>query len=441
MNDLSLALLIAVTGALVVRGLLTKTGILRYPFLAAVVVAGWFIPQAVGLVHDQFLPEGGFALTMTYVSICLVAVFLGDRLTARPRGIAVEEYDERRLLIGAAVLSVVGLAAFSQVYRMEVSVNEQGLTTGIVTVFFFFAKLQTFGFGIALLLLLQRWSIPALAIVLIDLNTVLGFILFGGRRGPAVELIMVVLCLLWFQRRLLVPRLALVGGAVLAAIGVNSVGYYRSMVASLGRLPTLEEFLTIDFLENFTKITEEGFYEVRNAIVYIVATFQSGNYDFGLQYWNGLVFAYVPAQFVGADIKAALMFDLSDNAVDVYGYDRHIGTTFSGFADSFIAFSFFGAVVFGLFSSLFARWWYRANAGDVRAQIFYALSMSTALHGVTHATQWFVNFLPQLLIFTLPLFAWARRRHRRNIGSSPNRYRPVGISPVPRAQVAAKGER
>jgi hypothetical protein len=406
-NELSLIVLMAVAGALILRGLLLKTGPLRYPFLAALVVAGWFIPQAIGLTHDVLLPEGGYALTMFYASACLVAVFLGDVLAKRPASVAVVAYDERRLLIGAAVLSAVGLLAYSMIFRVDREVNEQGLTTGIVTILFFFSRLQYFGYGIALLLLLNRWSWPALAIVLIDLNSILGFVLFGGRRGPAVDIILITLCMLWFQRRILVPRLALIGGAAVAAIVVNSIGQYRSLVATNERLPTLEEFFTIDFLETFTQITQEGFFEVRNAITYIAATFETGNYNFGMGYWNSLVFSYIPAQFVGADLKAALMFDLPDNAAEAYGYQGNPGATFTGFADSFIALSFLGVFVWGWIAAIFARWWHRANAGDWRAQLFYALSLATGLHAVTHGTEWFIAFLPQLFIFTMPLFAWA----------------------------------
>lgn len=408
MNEISLGVLITVSGLLIIRGLMFKTGPLRYSFLTAVVVAGWFIPQALGLVDDLMLPDGGFALTMFYASACLVAVHLGEVLTKRPSSMNVVAYDQKRLLIGAGIMSAVGLFAYSMTFRVNFEFTERGLTTGLVTILYFFARLQYFGFGIALLLLLSRWSWPALAIVLIDLNSIVGFTLFGGRRGPAVDIALISLCMLWFQRQLMVSRVALVAGATVAAIVVNSIGEYRSLVASNARLPTLEEIFEIDFLGNFTRITEEGFYEVRNAINYVAASFDTANYDFGLSYWNFLIFSFIPAQIVGADIKAALMFNLDDNAIAAYGYERHTGTTFTGFADSFTSFSFLGALVFFAISRLFANWWHRANAGDVRAQAFYAISMASALHGVTHATQWFVVSLAMLFIFVLPLFAWAR---------------------------------
>ncbi len=408
MNEISFAVLVAVSGLLIIRGLMLKAGLLGYPFLAATVVVGWFIPQAIGLIDDLMLPPDGYPLTMFYASACLVAVYLGDELAKRPSYLHVVAYDEKRLLIGAGVLSAVGLLAHSMTFRVDIQLNEQGLTTGLVTILFFFAKLQYFGFGIALLLLLNRWSWPALTLVLITLNSIMGFVLMGGRRGPAVDIALISLCTLWFQRRILVPRVALIGGAAIAAIVVNSVGQYRSLVQAMGRLPTLEELFTIDFLGDFNRITEEGFYEVRNAIYYVAAAFETANYDFGLSYWNFLIFSYIPAQVVGADVKAALMFVLRDNPVAAYGYQRHPGTTFTGFADSFTSFSFLGVLVFFAISRLFANWWYRANGGDIRAQALYAVSIATALHGVTHATLWFVVFLPMLFIFVLPLFAWAR---------------------------------
>jgi hypothetical protein len=411
---------------------MSKTGPLRFSFMAALVVAGWFIPQALGLVDDLMLPDGGFALTMFYASACLVAVHLGDVLTKRPLSVNVVAYDEKRLLIGAWVLSAVGLFAYSLIFRIDIETNQQGLSTGLVTILFFFSKLQFFGFGIALLLLLSRWSWPALAVVLIDLNTFSGFVLFGGRRGPAVDIALIIICILWFQRRLMVSRVALVATAAAAAILVNSIGEYRSLVANNARLPTLEELFEIDFLGNFIRITEEGFYEVRNAINYVAAAFETANYDFGLSYWNFLIFSYIPGQIVGADVKAALMFNLRDNPIAAFGYQRHIGTTFTGFADSFTSFSFLGVLVFFAISRLFANWWHRGNAGDLQAQVFYAISIATGLHGVTHGTQWFVAFLPMLFIFVLPLFAWARIKRvqaRIHEAQPPHALRPAPMRP------------
>jgi hypothetical protein len=407
MNEAALAILISVTVALMVRGLSTREGFLRYSFLVALVMAGWFIPQAIGLLDDESLPENGFSLTMLYAAACLAAVYNGEsKYRYKPRPIYT--YNSNKLLIGAGVLSVIGLWAYAQIFSVELKYTEEGLTTGTFTILYFFSKLQYFGLGIAVLVLLRGWSWPAFLIVALTMNSVLGIILFGGRRGPAVDVALIVLCMLWFQRRILVPRAILLGCAALGALFVNVAGQYRSIVSKTGRLPTFDELMAIDFLGAFFAVTRDGFHEVRNAIMYVIATFESFNYNFGAGYWNYLVFSYVPGQIVGANVKSALMFNLPDNPVEVFGYQRHIGTTFTGFADSFVAFSFLGVLVFFAFSKLLTNWWHRANAGDERGQALYAVSLATALHGVTHGTQWFAVFLMQLVIFVIPIFRWAK---------------------------------
>ncbi len=57
-NQITLYLLIGLTAALLLRGLWRHEDMLRFPFLAAATMAGWFIPQAIGLSENDFLPEG-----------------------------------------------------------------------------------------------------------------------------------------------------------------------------------------------------------------------------------------------------------------------------------------------------------------------------------------------------------------------------------------------
>jgi hypothetical protein len=147
--------------------------------------------------------------------------------------------------------------------------------------------------------------------------------------------------------------------------------------------------------------------------MYISGTDKTGNYDFGTGYWNYLVFSYVPGQLVGFDFKRSLMFDLPDNSVEAYGYNRHIGTTFTGFSDSFISFWLFGAFVFAGIAALLQFWWIRAEAGNLRYQLCYCLSLAPAMEAVSHGTQWFWVYLPQLAIFLMPVLYFAKNRTRR----------------------------
>lgn len=420
MNSISLGALIAVTLAMLVSGLRTRDGIIRFPFLAAAVCGGWFIPQAIGLVDDATLPEGGYALTMIYAAACMGAIWLGNASRA-VRQESFQDFDERRLLIAAAGLSLIGGIAYSQILTTPAQQNELGLTTGIVTIYFFFAKLQYFGLALALLLLLKRFSQRALALVLINLSMTMSFVLFGGRRGAAVEIAMIIITCLWFRRRIIPPRTAILAAVVLAAIVGNSIASYRSLVEEINtyqardqevRLPAINELLEIPFFDDFKTLLEKGSYEATNAVYTIAASSETFRFSLGVEYWNYLVFSYVPAQLVGREIKDALTIGQPDLRLQRYGYVGHIGMTDTGFADSFAAFWIFGVFVFFSISRLLSRWWSSAMSGSLSMQFLYATSITTAIFAITHSTRWLLAFLLYALGVYWGVFKWARKRNR-----------------------------
>jgi hypothetical protein len=401
----SFGLLAIVVLVLIGRGLATRSGILELPFLAAAVTGGWFMPQAYGLLGEATLPPGGYALTMIYTAACLCALALGWGKVAGVGSAKFQGYSEQKLMFAAIVLSVLGFAAYTQIFQVDIERTETGLSTGIVTVLFFFSKLQYFGLAIAITLLMRRFSWLALAVVLFDLNTILSFVLFGGRRGPAVFVALILATSLWFGRRIIVPRPALIAGFVAGALLINGISSYRQAVFELGRIPSLSEVLELDLVEASIGLGDN--FEVRNAVHYIAAAFESSNYDFGAQYWNYFIFSYVPGQFVGAETKAALIVSTDDNALLLYRYVRQIGTTVTGFTDSFTSFSFLGVAVFYGIGALMRRWWNEALIG-VRGQLLYASTLASALEGITHSTQWYFVFALQAVLFIVPALVWAR---------------------------------
>ena len=448
MDTLALLFLIAVTIAMLLKGIAKRgAGILQFPFLAAAVMAGWFLPQAIKLVADSTLPLGGYALTMLYAAVAMYALGLGDKARLRSRR-SIAQYDERGLSLGAFVLSLVGAAAFALILRTPAAKTAEGLTTGIVTIYFFFYKAQYFGYALALNLYLRRPSALMLALIIFNITSFSSFVLLGGRRGLAVELALITACAFWFQRRWLIPKTLMLTSIFLGAIFTASAGRYRSLVHTINdpsvltggpRLPTLEEFFSIDWISGFLEVSREATFEVTNAIHYVAAAWDTLSFDLGTSYWNFLVFSYVPGQFVGHDLKSALQFDLPDLPAQSYGYFRHIGTTFTGFADSFTAFGPFGVLVFFLIARMMRQWWDRAENGSIRDQFFYCVMIATAMHGITHGTQWVVVALPQLIVFSYFVFRLSPRIVKRQPKSMfeartinampPNFFRPGSSTP------------
>jgi hypothetical protein len=429
MNFWSFALLAVVVGGVLLRGLARPGGMLEYPFLAAATIAGWFMPQALLLMNDPYLPEGGYDVTMVMAALSMIAIVRGDGFAMRSSAAEIERYDEMRLLIGAAVLSAIGAVAFALLLRTPVEVNEEGLGTGIVTIYFFFFTAQFFGLALSLIVFLRRYSPLAAAIVAFDYISISSFILFGGRRGPLVEFALVTFCALWFRRRLAPPRALFIVGVVASALFVNAAGEYRSLVSSInanrsveegGRLPTFDEVMQIDFIGAFTSGDLGRAAEARNAIFDIAATVETMGFRMGADYWNYMVFRFIPAQLVGRDLKERLTVHLPDPAAEVYGHRALLGTTHTGFSDAFMSFGLAGALMFGLIAALLSGHWRRAMRGSLKSQYFYCILVTTGLHGITHGTTWFVAFVPQALGFSWIVFRWAEIKsgpHSRVVAS------------------------
>jgi len=422
MNHLSFIILSMTAGVLIIQGLRRSWGVLSYPFLVGAVITGWFLPQAYDLRVDMTLPSNGYWITMFYAAACLIAVKLGwdHALTVKSR-FKIHQYSYNRLLYASFILSVVGIAAYSQIFNIDIQTTEEGFSTGLVTILFFFEKLQYFGLAIALCLLLQRYTLLALIIVLVDVNSIMGFVLWGGRRGPAITISLIILSLFWFQRRILLPRIAIIGGLLVGAIFISGISSYRQFVSINKRLPQLSEVYKMN-------IFEEGFIdnknlEVTNAITYVSGALERQSYHFGADYWNYLVFSYIPGQLIGHNRKQALQFSVDDPAVAAYAFKRHPGTTYTGFADSFHGFSFFGVLIFYIFARILGRWWRRGMAGSLSDKVFYSIIISTGLLAITHGCGWFIAFALQPLIFLLPIFIIARihpvREGTRTLRSKP----------------------
>lgn len=417
---ISLTLILAY---MMISGIIVRSQMLQFPFLYSVVMIGWFLPQAYLLVGRPDLPDLGFAITMGYVLFCSLGVLAADRIKVEPKLNSLEEFEEKKLLIGAIILSGIGYYAYSAYLNTNAEHTAEGLTTGIVTIYFFLFQLQYFGFAFSFIILL-KWKSPlALALVIFNLFTIGGFIAYGGRRGPLVEVALIILTLLWFQRRFALPRTAIIAGTLVAAVFVSSAGEYRQTVQRVNsnvryndveaRLPTFDEILNINFLDRFLEYDDRRTDEVRNAIYDISFITSDLNFSFGARYWNYLVFRYVPGQIVGHEIKNSIQFPVEDVHAGKSGYRKHLGTTSTGFSDTYGAFFIFGSLVFFLIA-WFMKWlWVTACRGDIKSQYFYCILIGTALMSVTHGTLWFVAALPQAFLFSLIVFAFSKKVAKR----------------------------
>lgn len=422
-----LIILLAVECALILAwGFKQRERYLQFPILAAAVFLGWLMPQFLGLANFYGLPPGALDKTLVMAIFCLGAAHLGYLQNKQTAKLFPWTFNRRRLLQGGAFLSGLGAFFFFKVNQLAAEANATtgGAWSGIITIYDFFAYMLTVGFAIALILHLRRPSLGTLLTLGFGLLFYIERIIIAGRRAAAVELFLMALFALWFNRRWAPPRSAIVSAFIVGALVINSAGDYRRTMIGEDRTSWsgagIEAILSIDYMGNLVRIAEgnAGGEEVRNAVLTIEATDRRLSFDFGFSLWNAFLHNYIPAQLVGKDLKTALTIDIENQAYMEFGHTPWYGTTFTGLADSFSSFWFFGAIKFFLIGYILSRWYRAANEGSFVAQLVVMLTMGAALHAITHTTHHFFLIFIKLAAFTLPVLVYARvRRRGRRIAS------------------------
>lgn len=399
------SMLIAVL-LLLLWGFARRDRIYQFPFLVGVMTFAFVMPQVPALANDPFLPEGAYVKTIVFSIACLAMCWLGWLPNAKPYGFFRWSFDEKKLMIAAYILSAAGAYFYYKLSRLpgEVSVGVE--IKGAPVMWLFFGRFLSYGLTIAVLCLARRFTWTAAFIIGFDLIFYLDRILVTGKRAEAVELVMIFALAIWFYKGWALPRTLVLAGMVGGTVLMGSMSDYRD-VTRANSAPVWEEIGRIDIMANFDKLLKEGGPEAHNAVLRINNTDRALEFDYGLFHWNRLVSNFVPAQLVGEELKESLKFQLPSAGLE---YNPWTGSTETGMADAFASFWYFGALKFLLLSYVVRRIWVSANTGEFAAQFVYSLSIVSAMHAISHQTDWVVSVWVHMLVFMLPTLALCRAR-------------------------------
>jgi hypothetical protein len=164
-------------------------------------------------------------------------------------------------------------------------------------------------------------------------------------------------------------------------------------------------------VENLQQQLQEGGSELENAVYEIAATEEAGSFDYGIFHWNELVFNYVPAQLFGDEFKQSLLIpiEIADSYTS-FGHLSPTGSTPTGLVDCFRSFGYFGCLKFFFIALILRKLYSAAKQGHLVARVAYMLIITSALHTITHHTQWFISPWVHMGIFLLPALYFAGRR-------------------------------
>ena len=133
---------------------------------------------------------------------------------------------------------------------------------------------------------------------------------------------------------------------------------------------------------------------------------KGGHYTFGLHFWNALVFGYVPAQWLGREFKDGLMINLTDDTAQT-GFTKSNGTCETGIGEAFMAFGYFGCVLFYALGA-FMRWlWEGAMRNSVLHQLLLMLCTLPAVMSFSAQLWPAFNMVVNIGIFAGPLLRWS----------------------------------
>jgi len=399
-----LFVLAILTLSMIVYGLAERGRFLQYPFLAAIIFLTFVLPQVPGLANSRFVPQDALAKTLFFSILCLGMCAVGWRVGTRWRGPQNIYFSEVRLLQVATALSVFGAWFFYKFGQLPDEERLRGMLTGTAVMYLFFAKLLTYGMAIALLCCALRPSKWAFGIILFDLAFYLERAVIAGRRSDLAQLFLMVAMACWFQRRWSMPRPVVIAGVMLGFVALLTADEYRHSTY-LQENPDWSAVLDIDVAAKWEGLLRNGGQEMRNATHAIARAEEIQSFNYGLSHWNWTVFTYVPAQLIGHDFKYSLMVDLPDTFDR--GYDWHTGTTYTGMADAFSSFWYFGAVKFFLIAAFMGLFYSSAMRGHTLMQLAYMLSTIPSMQAITHFTNEMVNAWIHIAAFLGPALYYA----------------------------------
>jgi hypothetical protein len=369
-------------------------GVLEYPFLASWVYIFFILAQIFVVWQENKYDEYPIVRLLIMVFLCQTAGFIGYASSNTvPR--KVDETCDVRYLKFFAIGSVIVGGFFH--FRLLMLPEEMRTLTqwsGVTVAYLFLSKPLFFGGMIALSIALRNNERAMMGLAAITLLYSLSTIIIGGRRGPMVEISLAALTIVYFVKRWTVPRLLVMAVIPLGVIFVNGVAIYRTSVfhgqaygshLSLSEIPArvATGISAVADRANECILPAEAL-EIRNAISYMETISEQGQYDYGTGLWDLLVHRYVPAQIFGRDFKESLKFGFIESTVNHSVHRAVLGTTMTGFTDSFQAFGYFGAIYFFISGVILRRLWNSASAGNFTSQIAYGVLIRDGLEAITH---------------------------------------------------------
>ncbi len=438
MNDpLAIALLLLLIGAalfLLSTAWRRPSGAIEYPFLAGCSLLAVTIPQAIGIVSNPWMvPQEGLYTALLFNTMCAVAIYLGwGRAKVRCGAPRVRLDPKLGYWIGIVFL-IVGLWGFLKLTALSGGVIEHHSVAGnyalkwegLPVAYSFFLGYLAPGFALISLVALRQGAAWKLAPTCLFLAIQLATIIFLGRRSATAWLGVAVLTILFFSRRIALPRRVMFLAVPVGMVIVFVAPAYRTNSQIDSDHEKLQEISVREILGSAFEGQRTEFWTTS----YLFAICKEEHaYQHGVGLYNTFVQYFIPKFLVGVDAKNNLYIDLprAARADNHHGWRMPYGMVPGGPFSVFELFWYFGCIVYWIVGRFLRILWERSTVNDdLLSQVFYIHLITAAMSALTNDI--FALYMP-LFSVMFPLWLWVWFQNQLAPALQKNRSKVVGRS-------------
>ena len=406
--SLTLLIIFAIINIIMIAyGFQSRMGVFKFPCLIGCVNLAFSFPQLYSIYNVHRNADAYMSLALFFMCICSVALwagfYLGERQTKPAKYIV--RFNPEALIKLIVVLFIVGVIA----YLTNRGVQKGGRASGTYVIVRFFQEFANYALFLILIIYNRQIKYTKFLTLLLigELILCMDFLFMAARRGNTI---IVALAFLYFylnrlsptkyqSRRWIVPIFFFVG-----MILSTNIADFRSN-AYKGTMSATENFESLDYSNTTSKIFNNPYGEINNAILGINYAYANDSYDYGAADWNGLVFGFVPKAIFGGQTKEALYLPAPNQ--DIISNLCAQGSTMTGYFDSFGSFGIFGFVKFLIIGLIMGYIWNRRHSSDL-SLFLYLLLLTPGLHLITHTPSYFFYNLVLFALFIYPFLKACR---------------------------------
>lgn len=402
--------------------------ILQFPFLITCDLLFFLGAQFYYILyHEQLCAKYYPYAFPLFLMICIlfyISALVGYKIDTVKFRIPYALFEQNRMIIGLLILSLISLYGRIKLASLPEELTNATQWTGLPVRYLFFASVGSLCIPLGIMLYNEHKKRIILFILSIEVISTMMSVVLSGRRSPAAFLALMVLTGLWFAKRYKVPRGMIIIGGIAFFMFVMNVGNYRYIMKADGKDKwnriRHEVFDINKTIVKFTKPSGKGASpcaDALNGIVASAAVYESNRYDFGVVFWNSMIFRWVPGQLIGHQLKNAMMLDVPGPiqvAKEECGYKFGVGGCTPGYAELFASFGFLGIIFMYYVGKLARMVWEQALTGNLVAQIFHFALAPVYLRFGGGGLWSLISGLFFWVVFLFPILWWAKMPARLN---------------------------